>query len=245
VRDGKRAHLGGRRLDVRQLPGRSDSDEAVYMGIADDRLDGILDTDIRESEMMQRYDVTRLQLQRVLNRMAREGIVERKPGRGWVFQPLMNTPEAYLESYRFRMIIEPAALVEPGYAIDPVELEKCYREQSELLAGGIEKWSRSELFKPGVHLHETIVAGAKNRLLLDALRKVNQLRRLVEYRAKLNGERMRQQCEEHLVLIDLLRRGERVEASHYLRQHLDGARQRKAGPDALVIPARGRAQAKV
>src|SRR6185436_5990062 len=74
------------------LPGRSDSDEAVYMGIADDRLDGILDTDIRESELMQRYDVTRLQLQRVLNRMAREGIVERKPGRGWVFQPLMNTP---------------------------------------------------------------------------------------------------------------------------------------------------------
>jgi DNA-binding GntR family transcriptional regulator len=196
---------------------------------------GKVETEISESALMERYGATRLQVQRVLNRMAREGIVERKPGRGWVFQPLLNTPEGYRDSYRFRMIIEPAALLEPGYAVDMAELEKCYREQCELLGGAIEKWPRSELFKPGVHLHETIIAGAHSRLLLDALRKVNQLRRLVEYRAKLDRERMREQCEEHLVLIDLVRRGERMEASHFLRQHLDGARKRKA--DSLLTPA--------
>jgi len=213
------------------VPAHDASDETVYMAIADDRLAGSVETEINESVLMERYGASRLQVQRVLNRMAREGIVERKPGRGWVFQPLMNTPEAYRESYRFRMIIEPAALQEPGYAVDLAELEKCYREQCELLGGAIEKWPRSELFKPGVHLHETIIAGAHNRLLLDALRKVNQLRRLVEYRAKLDREKMRQQCEEHLVLIDLVRRGERMEAAHFLRQHLDGARRRKAGAD--------------
>lgn len=220
------------------LQAHTDSDEAIYMAIADDRLAGQVATAISESELMERYGATRLQVQRVLNRMAREGIVERKAGRGWAFLPLMNTPEAYRESYRFRMIIEPAALLEPGYAVDAAELEKCYREQCELLGGAIEKWARSELFKPGVHLHETIVAGAHNRLLLEALRKVNQQRRLVEYRAKLDRAKMRQQCEEHLVLIDLVRRGERVEASHFLRQHLDGARQRKAGGerfDALAL----------
>jgi DNA-binding GntR family transcriptional regulator len=167
--------------------------------------------------------------------MAREGIIERKPGRGWAFLPLFNTPEAYRESYRFRMIIEPAALLEPGYQVDRAELEKCYREQRELLAGGIEKWTRSELFRPGVRLHETLVAGAHNRLLLDALKKVNQLRRLVEYRAKLDRQNMRRQCEEHLVLIDLVQRGELVEAAHFLRGHLDGAKQRKV-PEAM--PAR-------
>ena len=222
------------------VPEQSDSDEGVYMAIADDRLAGSVENDVTETELMDRYGSTRLQIQRVLNRMGREGIVERKPGRGWVFQPLMNTPEAYRESYRFRMIIEPAALLEPGYAVDMAELEQCYREQCELLGGAIEKWPRSELFKPGVHLHETIIAGAQNRLLLDALRKVNQLRRLVEYRAKLDRARMREQCEEHLLLIDLVRRGERVEASHYLRQHLDGARRRKAGPDRLDLPAKYR-----
>ncbi|EJL77862.1 transcriptional regulator [Polaromonas sp. CF318] len=214
------------------LPEAADSDEAVYMQIADDRVAEKLGTDIAETDLMQRYGSTRTQIQRVLNRMSREGVVERKAGRGWVFLPLMSTAESYRESYRFRMIIEPAAIIEPGYEVDLVELDKCYREQVELLSGGIEKWTRSELFRPGVHLHETIIAGSGNRLLLDALRKVNQLRRLMEYRSKLDRSHMRLQCEEHLVLIDLLRRNERVEASHFLREHLNGAKTRKAGPDS-------------
>jgi DNA-binding GntR family transcriptional regulator len=222
------------------LPEHAESDETVYMAIADDRLAGKLPDEITEAAVIQRYDSSRLQVQRVLNRMAREGMIERKPGRGWVFQPLFNTPEAYRESYRFRMIIEPAALLEPGYEVDLTELEKCYREQMELLAGGIERWARSELFRPGVHLHETLIAGARNRLLSDALRKVNQLRRLVEYRAKLDREHMQRQCEEHLVLIDLVKRGERMEASHFLRNHLDGARKRKA-PEAQPEPKARRA----
>lgn len=213
----------------------TDSDEAVYMRIADDRAIERISGDVSETGLMQRYGSSRLQIQRVLNRMAREGMIERKTGRGWTFLPLLSSIESYRESYRFRMIIEPAALVEPGYSVDLVELDKCYREQVELLSGGIEKWARSELFHHGVHLHETIVAGAGNRLLLDALRKVNQLRRLVEYRSKLDRSHMQHQCEEHLVLIDLLKRGERVEASHFLREHLNGAKTRKAGPDVNLI----------
>jgi DNA-binding GntR family transcriptional regulator len=211
------------------FPEPDDSDEAVYLAIADDRLAGEIPEDVAETELMERYETSRLQVQRVLHRMAREGIVERKPGRGWSFLPLMNTPEAYRESYRFRMIIEPAALLEPDYEVDRAELEKCLREQQALLAGGIQKWARSELFRPGVHLHETLVAGAHNRHLLEALRRVNQLRRLVEYRAKVDRSKMKQECEEHLVLIDLMLRGERVEAAHFLREHLNGAIQRKAG----------------
>jgi DNA-binding GntR family transcriptional regulator len=88
-----------------------------------------------------------------------------------------------------------------------------------------------------MHLHETIVAGAQNRFLLDALRKVNQLRRLLEYRSKRNRDTMRLQCEEHLVLIDLVRRGERIEASHFMREHLNGARKRKTEPQGPAAPA--------
>lgn len=217
------------------LPEAADSDEAVYMRIADDRALEVISGVMSETELMQRYDSSRLQVQRVLNRMAREGMIERKTGRGWSFLPLLSSVEAYRESYRFRMIIEPAALVEPGYTVDLIELDKCYREQVELLSGGIETWARSELFRTGVHLHETIVAGAGNRLLLDALRKVNQLRRLVEYRSKLDPSHMNHQCNEHLVLIDLIKRGERMEASHFLREHLNGAKVRKADQQAGAL----------
>jgi len=171
----------------------------------------------------------RLPLQRVLNRMARESMIERKPGRGWVFRPLLTSIESHRQSYRFRMVIEPAAILEPGYCVDIDELEKCRREQVELLAGGIERCTPAELFRAGVHFHETVVAGAANPFFLDALRTINQMRRVVEYGTKLDRARLHRQCEEHLVLIDLLRKGERMEASQFLREHLNQARITKLG----------------
>jgi len=156
-------------------------------------------------------------------------MIDRKPGRGWIFRPLLSSVESHRESYRFRMIIEPAAILEPGYQVDLAELEKCRREQIELLQGGIERCTPTELFRAGVHFHETMIAGAKNSFLLDSLRTLNQMRRVVEYGTRLDRARLHRQCEEHLVLIDLLVKGERMEASQYLRQHLNAARITKIG----------------
>lgn len=207
------------------------SDEELYLRIANERIIGELPEEVHESDLMERYDVTRLQIQRVLHRMARENMVERKPGRGWTFRPLLTNSDSHRESYRFRMIIEPSAILEPGYQPDLAELEKCRREQEELLQGGIEQCSPAELFRAGVHLHETVVAGAHNRFLLDSLRTINQMRRVVEYGTRLDRTRLHQQCREHLMLIDLLVKGERMEAAHFLRQHLNGARISKIGDE--------------
>lgn len=213
-------------LDVAPDPA---SDEAAYLRIASDRIHGQLPDEIAEADLMTRYALPRLTVQRILNRMARESMVDRKPGRGWVFRPLLSTVESHRESYRFRMIIEPAAILEPGYQVDRAELEKCRREQAELLDGGIERCTPTELFRAGVHFHETMIAGANNRFLLDSLRTLNQMRRVVEYGTRLDRARLHRQCEEHLVLIDLLAKGERMEASQLLRQHLNTARITKIG----------------
>ncbi len=211
------------------LSGDEASEQAVYLRIANDRIHGLLPDEIAETDLMARYRLTRLQLQRILNRMARESMIDRKPGRGWIFRPLLSTVESHRESYRFRMIIEPAAMLEPGYQVDLAELEKCRREQQELLGGGIERCTPAELFRAGVHFHETMIAGAGNRFLLDSLRTINQMRRVIEYGTRLDRSRLHRQCEEHLVLIDLLVKGERMEASQFLRQHLNTARITKVG----------------
>lgn len=205
------------------------SEETVYMRIANDRIHGLLPDEIAEADLMSKYDLGRLQVQRVLNRMSRESMIDRKPGRGWIFRPLLSNVESHRESYRFRMIIEPAAILEPGYVVDIPELEKCRREQIELLQGGIERCTPTELFRAGVHFHETVIAGANNRFLLDSLRTLNQMRRVVEYGTRLDRARLHRQCEEHLVMIDLLVKGERMEASQFLRQHLNTARITKLG----------------
>jgi DNA-binding GntR family transcriptional regulator len=204
-------------------------EDALYLQIARDRLSGILAVELTESEIMARYGLARLQVQRIFNRMAREQLIDRKAGRGWAFRPWLDSVESHRESYRFRMILEPAAILEPGYQVNVAELKKCRREQEALLAGGIEKATHEQLYLAGVHLHETIAAGSNNRLILEALRKVNQLRRIVEYGTQLDKQRLHRQCEEHLTLIDLLLKGERMEASHFLRAHLGGANITKLG----------------
>lgn len=206
------------------LPLDDDSDEALYLRVADDRLAGALPDEISESELMERYELSRLQVQRILNRMAREGLAERKQGRGWMFLPFLDSAKTYNEGYRFRMIIEPAALLEPSYQVDKALFERVRREQLAMLDGGIERWSRAELFRVGAEFHEAIVACAGNAFLLDGLRKLNQVRRLLEYRSNINRSRLYKQCEEHLMLLDLIDAGERMEASHKLRQHLDVVR---------------------
>lgn len=211
------------------LPVDPGAEEQAYLRIANDRINGQLPDEVVEADLMARYNLSRLAVQRILHRMSREHMVDRKPGRGWIFRPLMNDAESYRESYRFRMIIEPASLMEPGYRVDLDELEKCRREQEDLLQGGIERATHEQLYQAGVHLHETIVAGAHNRFLLDSLRTINQQRRVVEYGTRLDRSRLHRQCEEHLQLIDLLVRGERMEAAHFLRTHLNGARITKVG----------------
>ncbi|NML44078.1 GntR family transcriptional regulator [Ramlibacter sp. G-1-2-2] len=207
----------------------AESEEAIYLRIASDRIHGELPQEVTESELMERYGVSRIQVQRLLNRMGREAMVERKPGRGWIFRPLMNDLQSHRESYRFRMIIEPAAILEPGYAVDLAELEKCRREQQQLLQGGVMGCTPADIFQAGVHFHETMIAGAHNRFLVDSLRTINQMRRVVEYGTRLDAARLERQCRDHLVLIDLLARNERMEASQFLRQHLNTARLTKLG----------------
>jgi DNA-binding GntR family transcriptional regulator len=205
------------------------TEEELYLQIANDRIGGYLPAEIVEADLMSRYNIHRPQVQRILNRMSRESMIDRKPGRGWIFRPLLSTAESHRESYRFRMIIEPSAVLEPGYQPDFDELEKCRKEQVDMLNGGIERFTSAELYRVGVHLHETVIAGAKNSFLLDSLKSLNQMRRVVEYGTHLERARLHRQCEEHLVLIDLLVSGERMEASLFLRQHLNTARITKTG----------------
>ncbi|NIF82672.1 GntR family transcriptional regulator [Comamonas sp. Tr-654] len=203
--------------------------EDIYMRIAKDRINGEIDPEVTEVDLMARYELARPQVQRVLNEMSKDGLVERKPGRGWAFRPILSSVESHRESYRFRMMIEPLAILEPGYAVNLAELEICRREQIKLLEGGIEKCTREQLFHAGTHFHETVVAGCGNYFALDSLRNVNRMRRVQEYGTVIDSSRLQRQCEEHLQLIDLLVRGERMEASNFMRQHLNAARITKVG----------------
>ena len=204
-------------------------DEPTYLKIAGDRLEGRLPERISESELMRRYDVTRVRLAAVLRRITNEGWAERLPGRGWRFLPVLDSGAAYDQGYRLRILLEPAAILEPTWALDEAVLRRCRAEQQVLADGAAEWASAAQLFDANSRLHETIAGFSGNVFIADALRRVNRLRRLMEYRKAVDRTASARRCREHLVLIDLLLSGQCEAAADFMRLHLRDAAREKAG----------------
>lgn len=203
-------------------------DEAIYLAIADDRLDGLIPKIVSEPELMRRYEIARPRLLRILTRIAAEGWIERREGRGWAFVSLVDSIEAYRENYEIRQMLEPAGLLSDGFKLDLAVVEKLRAQQVMVRDGGWSTLSQIELFEANARFHEDIASMSGNRFLKDTIERQNQLRRLVEYRQTLDREQVRGQNEEHLELLDVLESGHRFEAAELLRHHLGRAKARKA-----------------
>ena len=203
--------------------------EDLYLRIAQERLDGKLPARVSENELMRRYDVTRSQLTDILRRISNEGWMERLPGHGWAFTEVMTSSVAYADSYRYRILVEPAAILEPTFRIDEAGLKQCRQEQQALVNGEVHHVSPAQIFDANTRLHETIAACCGNTFILDSLRRINRVRRLMEYRKAVDRQQALRRCEEHLVLIDLLLAGQLEKASTMMRTHLrDAAREKRA-----------------
>jgi len=199
-----------------------------YERLADDWLTDQLPEEATEQFLRQHYDWTKAKASDVLGRAAREGWAERKEGYGWRFLPVAKTPEAFDEIYRFRMAIEPAAMLEPSFELDRNVLTEQRRIQERMLEGDLDALPGETLLKNGSLFHEELIKLSGNPFFLMSLQRVNRMRRLMEYRAEINRERIFEQCTEHLEIISLLEAGEIVDASYRMRQHLSGALKRKS-----------------
>ncbi|MFD3610826.1 GntR family transcriptional regulator [Streptomyces atroolivaceus] len=238
------------------LQSADDDAEDVYLRIAADRLDGRLPDRVTENALARRYDLMPGQLTHVLRRIAVEGWIERLPGtaggsspstarrRTWCWAkarpPKAPTPpscpkttsaltsmETYQDSYRFRLTIEPAAILEPGFVLDRDALETVRAQQQRLVDGEIHTIGNAQLYDLNSRFHEVVMACSRNSFFIDSLHRVDRLRRLIEYRRSLQRDRALVRCVEHVRLADLLLNGKRGEASDYLREHLSAVSQEK------------------
>jgi DNA-binding GntR family transcriptional regulator len=191
-----------------------------YFQVAEDRLRGELPDRFTEAWLRRRYGLTQAQLQAVLTRIADEGWARRKPGYGWEFSAMLTTPESLLQSYRLRLAIEPAALLEPRYRLEKAVLERCRAAERQLLKGGIQTATADQLHDRGVRFHESLVEGSGNPFFIDTMRRVNRVRRLLSYRSMRDRSRYKEHCEQHLRLLELLERERNDEAAEAMREHL-------------------------
>lgn len=256
VREPNRGYFLARRLDtpadtLAEALGLTAEDPVTtaYFQLAEDRLRGQLPDEFTETAIKLRYRLTPAQMSTLLSRIANEGWIEKRPGYGWVFSSMLTTSDSLLQSYRLRLALEPAALLEPGYCIAPHVIARCRAAELHLLNGGIETDTADQLHDRGVRFHESLVEASGNPFFIDTIRRVNRVRRLLSYRSMQNRQRYREHCDQHLAILDMLERERQAEAAEALRSHLQSTLRNleqisgllqgvTPTPNSRVVPAR-------
>ncbi|MBI6944954.1 GntR family transcriptional regulator [Pseudomonas putida] len=195
-------------------------EDALYARLIDDRLSQSLPDQISESDLLRRYNVGKSVLRRCLLRLSDEGVMQRKHGHGWQFAPTLSDRQTRFESYRFRMLLEPAGLLEPTFRLNQEQLQRCRKQQLDLLDGIADS---KNFFESNAQFHELLAAASGNAYILQAVQQQNRLRRLTEFHSVNNVERVKVSCREHLAILDALEQGDNEWASTLLHRHLEVA----------------------
>jgi DNA-binding GntR family transcriptional regulator len=198
-------------------------DDKLVQRMAADRFSGSLPDQVSEADLMRRYGVARGALARVLNGMVQDNVIERRSGNGWRFLPALDAAQFHEDSYRFRLLIEPACVLEPTFKIDKARAQRLRQTHVALLADGLEKLSSSKFFELNAEFHEFVASCSHNRFLEQAVINQNRLRRFFSYIAIPAPERMRVSCSEHVAILDRLLAGEREHGATLLWRHLLGS----------------------
>jgi len=205
--------------------------EQLYLKLAEDRLRGKLADSVTEADLMRRYEVPRHTLRRILSRIVNEGWMQRRTGHGWAFLAMIDSVEAYRESYELRRLLEPHGLRSPTFKLDGVVLSEQRKRQEFLHSAGYKTLGQVELFKSNSDFHEALAHMSGNRFLAQTVVRQNELRRLVEYRQTLDRDRVWRQTGEHLAIIEMLEKGSIERAAKLLDKHIGGALKEKARPE--------------
>jgi DNA-binding GntR family transcriptional regulator len=198
-----------------------DEEEDLYLAIAQDFVTEGSGDQFSEADMLRRYGVGRSLLNRVLQRMASDRVIERNPGYGWRFTPLLRSVERHDESYRFRMAIEPAALEEPGFVLDRAWAARSRQAHEAVLAQDPALVSMVRFFAMNADFHETLAACSGNSFFHQAMQQQNQIRRFQNYAWTYGADRIATCCHEHLAILDACEKGEQAWAATLMRRHLD------------------------
>jgi DNA-binding GntR family transcriptional regulator len=84
-----------------------------------------------------------------------------------------------------------------------------------------------ELFEANSEFHETIAKWSGNRFIAQSVRRMDRLRRLVEYRQAKARKPRQGQALEHLAILDAIAQHDLLRAAALMRDHIEGARRAK------------------
>lgn len=196
------------------------AEEQAAASILRDRMAGRLGNSISISELMRRYELSRADAQKVLGQLSEDQVIERGAGQSWHFRPLLNNLAALEDSLRLRLILEPEALLAPGFAPDRQRLSLLRSGMEQLLASPIEQFDISQFRELDIAFHELIAHSCGNRFIADILLQHQKLRRLPNLLPMVSPFRLQEALREHLRILEQIERGQLDIAADLMRLHL-------------------------
>lgn len=211
-------------LDQLEIEQSKSNDQKLYEQLVHDRIAGILPESFTQTEISQRYDVDRGVLTRTLVKLSEDGLIARNAGHGWRFLQTLNSDIALRNSYGFRLMIEPMALLTPNLHVDRQMLKRLRARHLRLIThSDITQVPAKEIFETDAAFHELLAEASGNLFVLQAIQQQNRLRRLLEFGSYHNKRRVKEWCEEHVAIIDALRENKQEQAAELMRKHLQYA----------------------
>lgn len=211
-------------LELLEIEQSKSNDQKLYEQLAHDRIAGVLPESFTQTEISQRYEVDRGVLTRTLVKLSEDGLIARNAGHGWRFLQTLNSDVALRNSYGFRLMIEPTALLTPNLHVDRQMLKRLRAQHLRLITHpDITQVPAKEIFETDALFHELLAEASGNLFVLQAIQQQNRLRRLLEFGSYHNKRRVKEWCEEHVAIIDALRENKQEQAAELMRKHLQYA----------------------
>jgi DNA-binding GntR family transcriptional regulator len=180
--------------------------------------------------LAQRYDASRTAVLNALKVLTRDGIVSQQQGQSWVFQPLLDSPRATDESLSFRLILEPQAILSPGFELDPAQAGTMRQTLQRHLEQRDVRTTQGGFLRLDTDFHGLIAGASGNRFLRVTLLAHHRLRRNTQKTTAIPEFRIRQALSEHLDILEALVRGDNELGADLMTVHL--RRSQKTRPDA-------------
>ncbi|MEM7224513.1 MAG: GntR family transcriptional regulator [Pseudomonadota bacterium] len=209
--------------------------ERIRTLIASERFATLLGDQVSVGDLCQRYGASRATILKVLARMQEEGLVEKTAGHGWMLRPALNDEAAYLESARFRRLLEPAVFTEPDFMLDPSALEDLLASQNALAERSAQNEPLQALFDADAAFHERLAEASGNRFLTQAIRQITRVRRLSEPERYVTRERLAESFREHGEVLKAIKADDPGLAAKRMADHIDRAH--AARPDIRKVRA--------
>lgn len=211
-------------LELLEIEQSKSNDQKLYEQLVHDRIAGVLPESFTQTEISQRYEVDRGVLTRTLVKLSEDGLIAHNAGHGWRFLQTLNSDVALRNSYGFRLMIEPTALLTPNLHVDRQMLKRLRAQHLRLITHpDITQVPAKEIFETDALFHELLAEASGNLFVLQAIQQQNRLRRLLEFGSYHNKRRVKEWCEEHVAIIDALRENKQEQAAELMRKHLQYA----------------------